>query len=155
MPDILEIRVDLGAFLDGKSKLFVELWRTDRDGNLKDKPGENKVRLCTGEGSGPKTVRVEWPVVWSEPSIGIEHVCARVRLDLNGDGSMCLPMPAEETGAAVGKESQTDGTMTCELYDWVEKHEVLNMHGEKRTAMVDAKQRAYNAKLEALLKQSD
>jgi hypothetical protein len=59
VPDILEIRIDLASFIDGKSLLFAELWRTERDGTLKDKPGEDKVRICTGEGSGPKTVRVE------------------------------------------------------------------------------------------------
>jgi hypothetical protein len=44
--------------------------------------------ICTGDGSGPKTIRVEWPVIWSDEYIGIEHVCARegvaregVRLD--------------------------------------------------------------------------
>jgi hypothetical protein len=101
---MLEIRIDLGAFIDGQSLLFAELWRTDKEGQLKDKPGEDKVRLCTGEGSGPKTVRVEWPIAWSHPDEGIEHVCARVRLGLNGDGSMCLPMPLGDTGAIVHEE---------------------------------------------------
>jgi hypothetical protein len=153
--DILEIRIDLGAFLDGKSLLFAELWRTERDGALKDKPGEDKVRLCTGEGSGPKTIRIEWPVIWSDKYVGIEHICVRVSLDLNGDGSLWLPMPKGETGAALGNNDEAEESLECELHDWVEVREVLQMHAEKRTALGDAKRRAYNGKIEALLKQDD
>jgi hypothetical protein len=154
-PDILEIRIDLASFLDGKSLLFAELWRTERDGTLRDKPGEEKVRLCTGEGSGPKTIRVEWPVIWSDKYIGIEHICVRVSLDLNGDGSLWMPMPKGETGAAVGSDTEAEGSLECELHDWVEIREVLQMHAEKRTALGVAKRRAYDAKIEALLKQDD
>jgi hypothetical protein len=130
-------------------------WRTERDGTLKDKPGEDKVRLCTGEGSGPKTIRVEWPVTWSDKYIGIEHICVRVSLDLNGDGSLWLPMPAGETGAAIKDESKGEEGLECELHDWVEIREVLQMHSEKRTALGVAKRHAYNAKIEPLLKQAE
>jgi hypothetical protein len=126
--DILEIRIDLCAFLDGKSLLFTELWRTERDGTLKDKPGENKVMICTGEGSGPKTIRVEWPIIWSNPDEGIEHVCARVRLDLNGDGSMCLPMPLGDTGAIITEEMPAKEEVECVAWRWEEVRTVLHMH---------------------------
>jgi hypothetical protein len=155
--DILEIRIDLGAFLDGKSLLFAELWRTDSDGNLKDKPGENKVRLCTGEGSGPKSIRVEWPIVWTNKYIGIEHICVRVSLDLNGDGSLWLPMPPGDTGAIVHEEIPAKEEVACVVRRWVEKRDVLKMHGKKRTALAgkqaQASHQARRERIEARLKQ--
>jgi hypothetical protein len=140
--DVLEIRIDLGAFLDGKSKLFVELWRTERDGTLKDKPGEDKVRICTGEGSGPKTIRVEWPVVWSNPVEGIEHICARVRLDLNGDGTMWLPMPLDETGATLNEDAPLEENLECEVWRWEEVRTVLHMHRGKWEMMETQRRKA-------------
>ncbi len=57
------------------------------------------MKASTGEGFGPKTVRVEWLVIWSDLDKGTEHVCVRVRLDLNCGDSMCLPMPLREKGS--------------------------------------------------------
>jgi hypothetical protein len=62
VPDILEILIDLASFIDGKSLLFAELWRTDSDGNLKDKPREDKVRICTGEARDEKGVGPPQPI---------------------------------------------------------------------------------------------
>jgi hypothetical protein len=157
VPDMLEIRIDLGAFIDGKSLLFAELWRTDKEGQLKDKPGENKVMICTGEGSGPKTVRVEWPVIWSNPDEGIEHVCARVRLDLNGDGSMCLPMPLGDTGAIVTEEIPAKEEVECVAWRWEEVRTALHMDKRKQTALAvqreQASHQARRERIEARLKQ--
>jgi hypothetical protein len=154
VPDILEIRIDLASFIDGKSLLFAELWRTERDGTLKDKPGEDKVRLCTGEGSGPKTVRVEWPIIWSDVNEGIEHICVRVSLDLHGDGSLWLPLPAGETGKAIEEEGPKKDDLECVAHEWVEERDVLHMHRgkwemiqtEKRRAALQAEQERYEAR---------
>jgi hypothetical protein len=140
--DILEIRIDLGAFLDGKSLLFAELWRTDRDGTLKDKPGEDKVRICSGVGSGPKTIRVEWPIAWSDPDEGIEHICARVRLDLNGDGSLCLPMSLGDTGAIVNEPIPAKEEVECVAWRWEEVRTALHMHRGKWEKIQTEKGRA-------------
>jgi hypothetical protein len=92
-------------------------------------------------------------VIWSDKYIGIEHICVRVSLDLNGDGSLWLPMPKGETGAAAGSDAQDEESLECEFRDWIEIREVVHMHAEKRTALERDKRRAYNAKIEALLKQ--
>ena len=134
--------------------LDTQLWRTDSGGTLKDKPGEDKVRLCTGEGSGPKTVRVEWPIIWSDLYGGIEHICVRVSLDLNGDGSLWLPMPAGETGKAIEVEGPRKDDLACVAHDWVEERDVLHMHRgkwemiqtEKRRAALRAEQERYEAR---------
>jgi len=118
---------------------------------LKDKPGEDKVMICTGEGSGPKTVRVEWPIYWSDPNEGMEHICVRVRLDLYGDGSMWLPMPLGDTGAIIYEEMPAKEEVACVVWRWLEVREVLQMHGQKRTALATAREKvSHQARLERI-----
>jgi hypothetical protein len=88
---------------------------------------------------------VEWPIVWDEKKFGIEHVCARVRMNVKGDNKCWLPVPPGEKG----EESSDEDKL------WVEEWKVLRMHARKYELTRDAKRRAYNEKLENLLKDND
>jgi hypothetical protein len=151
-PDMLELWIELATFLDGKSILEVQLWHANNwklaEENKKERLtryADDKVIICTGEGSGPKTIRVEWPIVWDEEKDGIEHVCALVRMDVKGDNKFWLPVPPGEKGEETSEEDK----------EWVGKWTVLHMHARKRELIRDARRRTYYNKLENLLKDND
>jgi hypothetical protein len=151
-PDVLELWIELATFLDGKSILEVQLWHAKPwKLGYKDKKerltryADDKATICTGEGSGSKTIRVEWPIVWDEEKDGIEHVCAQVRMDIKGDNKFWLPVPPGEKG-----EVSTD-----EDKDWVEEWIVLHMHAEKRAAIQRARKRAFHNRIRTLRNHDD
>lgn len=78
---------------------------------------------------------MKWPVIWSDPDEGIEHICVLVRLDQYGDGSMCLPMPLGETGAIVNEPMLAKEEVECVAWRWEEVRTALHMHEQKRTAL--------------------
>jgi hypothetical protein len=152
-PDMLELWIELATFLDGKSKLQVQLWRAnnwklEKENEKKrlTRYADDKVIICTGEGSGPKTIRVEWPIAWDEEKDGIEHVCALVRMDVKGNNKFWLPVPPGEKGEKSSDEDKL----------WVDEWTVLRMHARKRELLqVEKAQHAHRKRLEKYIKKND
>jgi hypothetical protein len=89
---ILMVRLEIPLFFDNKTLLFAELWQIDSHGNLKTRLRDDQLNLYTGQGSGPRTVNLNWPLSIAGP------IQVRVRLDLTGDDKLRLPVPPEERG---------------------------------------------------------
>ncbi len=82
MPRAAEITIQIPNFIEEKSLLFVELWENDTISH-------QGIESFTGLGSGPRTVRVVWPLTGK----GNAQVKAKVRMDLYGNGDVWLPSP--------------------------------------------------------------
>ncbi len=82
IPRAAEITIQIPNFIEEKSLLFVELWEND-------KISHQGIETFTGRGSGPRTVRVVWPLTGK----GNAQVKAKVRMDLYGNGDVWLPSP--------------------------------------------------------------
>ncbi len=95
---IAEINVHIPHFIEEKSLLFIELWE---DGAIH----YQSIETFTATGSGPRTVRLYWPV---SAKHSVAQLKARVRMDLYGNGDVWLPNPQSGEGEWIEVETTTE-----------------------------------------------
>ncbi len=95
---IAEINIHIPHFIEEKTLLFVELWE---DGAIR----HQGIETFTATGSGPRTVRLYWPV---NAKHAIAHLKARVRMDLYGNGDVWLPNPQSGEGEWIEAETKAE-----------------------------------------------
>lgn len=100
-----EITVQIPNFIEDKTKLFVELWKNGA-------VSHQGIETFTGMGSGPRTVRVVWPILES----GNTKVLAKVRMDLYGNGDFLLPAAERSEGAWIEAEAVFAGIDTRRIH---------------------------------------
>lgn len=92
-----EITIQIPNFIEDKSLLFVELWE---NGAMQ----HQGIETFTGLGSGPRTVRVLWPLT----AKGNVKVVAKARMDLFGNGDVWLPNSENGNSAWIETEKIVD-----------------------------------------------
>ncbi len=89
-----EITIQVPMYFDNKSLLVVELW--EEYGGGKRFNTYEGIHVVTGEGSGPRTIKVTKPI-----GQALNAVVAKVSMDLYGDGEIRLPRPEGDQDAWV------------------------------------------------------
>ncbi len=88
-----ELAVHLPNYIEDQSRLFVEWWEITRHGERR-RAEERNLRIRTGFGNGPRSVRQWLPVPRD-----VRRIEVRLWLDLYGDGRYRLPLaPLRWTG---------------------------------------------------------